>query len=145
MTLVGGVLAVGAGDCAAARTAVGRAMIDVLVVAGGAAVGAPLRYLTDRAVQARHESAFPLGTLTVNVVASLVLGLATGLASLSATGLALVGTGFCGALSTYSTYSYETVRLAEDGRWRLATAYVAVSVALGLGAASLGLWVGGLL
>ena len=120
-------------------------MIDALVVAGGAAIGAPLRYLTDRAVQTRHESAFPFGTLSVNVVASLVLGLVTGIAALSPTLLALVGTGFCGALSTYSTYSFEAVRLAEDGRWRLATLNVVVSVALGLGAAALGLWVGGLL
>ena len=120
-------------------------MIDALAVAGGAALGAPLRYLTDRAVQARHDSAYPLGTLTVNVVASLVLGLVTGVASLSPTGLALVGTGFCGALSTYSTYSFETVRLAEDGRWRIATVNVLASVGLGLGAAALGLWLGGLL
>jgi CrcB protein len=120
-------------------------MIDALVVAGGAAVGAPLRYLTDRAVQSRHESSFPFGTLLVNLVASLVLGLVTGATDLSPTGLALVGTGFCGALSTYSTYSFETVRLAEGGQWRLAALNVGASIGLGLGAASLGLWVGGLL
>jgi CrcB protein len=120
-------------------------MIDALVVAGGAAVGAPLRYLTDRAVQSRHESSFPFGTLLVNLVASLALGLATGATDLSSTTLALIGTGFCGALSTYSTYSFETVRLAESGQWRLATLNVTASVGLGLGAASLGLWVGGLL
>lgn len=120
-------------------------MIDALVVAAGAVMGAPLRYLTDRAVQSRHESAYPLGTLMVNVGASLVLGLATGLASLSPTLLALVGTGFCGTLSTYSTYSFETVRLAEDGRWRIATVNVVVSVGLGLGAAALGLGLGRLL
>jgi CrcB protein len=120
-------------------------MIGVLVVAGGAAVGAPLRYLTDRAVQTRHDSPFPYGTLLVNVVASLVLGLATGGAHLSPTLFALVGTGFCGTLSTYSTHSYETYRLAEDGLWAYALLNVAVSLALGLGAASLGVWVGGLL
>jgi fluoride exporter len=119
-------------------------MITVLVVAGGAAAGAPLRYLTDRAVQSRHESAFPFGTLLVNVVACLVLGLVTGVSGLSSTMLALVGTGFCGALSTYSTYSFETVRLAEDGDWGDATLNVLVSVSLGLGAASLGVWLGGL-
>lgn len=119
-------------------------MIDALAVAAGAAVGAPLRYLTDRAVQSAHRTAVPLGTLTVNLVASLVLGLVTGLADLSGPGLALLGTGFCGALSTYSTYSFETVRLAEDGRWPLAAGYAVVSVGLGLAAASLGLWVGGL-
>ena len=121
-------------------------MITALAVAGGAAVGAPLRYLTDRAVQSRHASRFPFGTLLVNVVASLVLGLATGAAGLSPTLLALVGTGFCGALSTYSTYSFETWRLAEDGAWAAAVVNVLGSAsALGLGAASLGVWVGGLL
>src|SRR5262249_15515966 len=69
-------------------------MIGVLVVAAGAAVGAPLRYLTDRAVQGRHDSAFPFGTLTVNLLASLVLGLVTGLSGVSTTVLALVGAGF---------------------------------------------------
>jgi CrcB protein len=119
-------------------------VITALVVAGGAAMGAPLRYLTDRAVQARHDSVFPFGTLLVNVVASVVLGFATGISSLSPTLLALVGTGFCGALSTYSTYSFETFRLAEDGRWRPAVLNVVVSIGLGLGGASLGLWAGGL-
>ncbi len=124
-------------------------MITALVVAAGAAVGAPLRYVTDRAVQSavrtRRSSSFPYGTLLVNVVASLVLGLVTGATSLSPTLFALVATGFCGALSTYSTYAYETLRLAEDGRWSEALLYVAVSIALGLAAASLGVWVGGLL
>jgi fluoride exporter len=120
-------------------------VIGALMVAGGAAVGAPLRYLTDRAVQARHDSPFPYGTLLVNVAASLILGLATGTAHLSPTLFALVGTGFCGTLSTYSTYSYETVRLAEDGSWTHAVLNVSVSVALGLAAASGGVWAGGLL
>jgi CrcB protein len=119
-------------------------MTGVVVVAAGAAVGAPLRYLTDRAVQARHESSFPFGTMLVNVVACLVLGFATGLAGLSSTLLALVGTGFCGALSTYSTYSFETFRLAEDGDWRQAILNVVVSIGAGLLAASVGVWLGGI-
>ncbi|WP_235433195.1 fluoride efflux transporter FluC, partial [Protofrankia coriariae] len=85
-----------------------------LLVIVGAAVGAPLRYLTDRAVQARHDTVFPWGTFTVNVVASAVLGLVSGAvlagAASSRVGLG-VGTGLCGALSTYSTFSYETLRL----------------------------------
>lgn len=120
-------------------------MTGVLVVAAGAAIGAPLRYLTDRAVQTRHESSFPFGTMLVNILACLVLGFVTGLTGLSPTLLALVGTGFCGALSTYSTYSFETVRLAEDGDWAQATLNVVVSIGAGLAAASLGVWLGGLL
>ncbi len=120
-------------------------MITVLVVAAGAAVGAPLRYVTDRAVQSRHTSSFPYGTLLVNVAACLLLGVVTGATGLSPTLVALLATGFCGALSTYSTHAFETVRLAEEGWWAPAALNVAVSVALGLGAASLGVWVGGLL
>ncbi|MFJ6696960.1 fluoride efflux transporter CrcB [Streptomyces sp. NPDC091272] len=117
----------------------------LLVLIGGA-VGAPLRYLTDRAVQARHPSAFPWGTCTVNAAGSLVLGVVTGaVASGAATSSVqlLVGTGLCGALTTYSTFSYETLRLAESGQRFLAGANAAVSVLVALGAVTLGLALGG--
>jgi fluoride exporter len=77
-----------------------------LYVILGAAVGAPARYLLDRAVQSRHDAVMPWGTLTVNVVGSLVLGLMTGLVvhHVEPQGLMLtLGTGLCGALTTYST------------------------------------------
>ncbi|TSB24046.1 CrcB family protein [Streptomyces sp. NBC_01525] len=107
-----------------------------LLVIAGAAVGAPLRYLTDRAVQARHDSVFPWGTFIVNVSACVILGLITGAVS-SQVQLTL-GTGLCGALSTYSTFSYETLRLAEDGARFLAVANVVAQLVAGLGAAFLG-------
>ena len=110
-------------------------------VALGAAIGAPTRYVLDRAVQARHESLMPWGTLAVNVIASFVLGLVVSAAA-GPNWQALVGTGFCGALSTFSTLSFETVRLAERGKWLLASANVALSVTAGLGAAALGWWLG---
>lgn len=110
-----------------------------LVVALGAAIGAPARYLTDRAVQTRHDWPVPLGTLVVNIAASFVLGLLAGSAA-STQVAALVGTGFCGALSTFSTFSYETMRLAQHRvRW-LVAANVAVSVVVGVAAAALGWW-----
>ncbi|MEU1281018.1 CrcB family protein [Streptomyces sp. NPDC005805] len=109
-----------------------------LLVVAGAAVGAPLRYLTDRAVQARHVSGFPWGTFAVNTAGSLVLGLVAG-ASVSSGTYALLGTGLCGALTTYSTFSYETLRLTERGRAPAAAANVALSVAAGLGALYLGM------
>lgn len=112
--------------------------MTVLLVALGAAVGAPLRYLTDRAIQARHDSVFPWGTLTVNVVGSLLLGFLTGLPAAPAV-TALVGTGFCGALTTYSTFSYETLRLAQDGARFYAAANIVASIVAGLGAAYCGL------
>ncbi|GHB39520.1 putative fluoride ion transporter CrcB 2 [Streptomyces viridiviolaceus] len=112
-----------------------------LLVVAGAMVGAPLRYLTDRAVQSRHDSVFPWGTFVVNVVGCLVLGLLTGAAVAGAAGSRLqllLGTGLCGALTTYSTFSYETLRLAETGARLHAAANVVASVAAGLGAAFAG-------
>lgn len=110
-----------------------------LWVALGAAVGAPLRYLTDRFVSSLHGTRFPWGTFTVNAVGSLVLGLLTGV------GLAgdapwqlVVGTGFCGALTTYSTFAWETVRLIEQRDRLPALANVVGSIAVGLGAATVG-------
>ncbi|WP_448626308.1 fluoride efflux transporter CrcB [Geodermatophilus sp. URMC 64] len=112
-----------------------------LWVALGAAVGAPARYLTDRWVQSHHGSRFPWGTLTVNVVASFVLGVLTGAAAGVSPGAGLaLGTGLCGAMSTYSTFSYETLRLLETRAPVSAVANVVVSLVAGLGAAVLG-WV----
>lgn len=113
------------------------------MIALGAAVGAPARYLTDRAVQSRHDSLFPWGTLTVNVVASLLVGVLLGAGGhVSPTLTALVGTGFCGALSTFSTFGYETLRLVQDGARRYAVANVAVSLVAGLAAVAVG-WAAG--
>ena len=111
-------------------------MIAVLLVALGAAVGAPLRYLTDRAVQARHDSVFPWGTFTVNVVGSLVLGAVAGAVAGGAPNwlLTLIGTGFCGALTTFSTFGFETVRLIEDGAVLEAALNSLVSLLVGLAA-----------
>jgi CrcB protein len=117
--------------------------MTVLWVALGAAVGAPARYLTDRAVQGWHDSVFPWGTLTVNVVGSFVLGLLVALGTHldPAVGAAL-GTGFCGALTTYSTFSYEILRLLEDRARFYALAYVGASLVGGFGAVGLGWTVG---
>jgi CrcB protein len=117
--------------------------MTVLLIALGAAVGAPARYLTDRALQTRHETVFPWGTLTVNVLASLVLGFLAGASSaISGSMSALLGTGLCGALSTFSTFSYETMRLAQGGARFYAAANVAVSLVAGIGAAALGWSIG---
>ena len=115
--------------------------MTVFLIAVGAAIGAPARYLTDRAAQSRHDSVFPWGTFTVNVVGSFVLGALTAAAAGGAVGsgvVAAVGTGFCGALTTYSTFGYETLRLAEEGAALQAAANVVASVLAGLAAAAIG-------
>ncbi|MFJ9615124.1 fluoride efflux transporter CrcB [Streptomyces noursei] len=107
----------------------------------GAMIGAPLRYLTDRAVQRRHDTVFPWGTFTINVLGSLILGLVTGAVAAGAAPSSvqlLVGTGLCGALTTYSTFSYETLRLSEDGAWLFAAGNVVGSITAGLGSAFVG-------
>jgi fluoride exporter len=114
--------------------------MTVLWVALGAAIGAPARYLTDRAVQGRHDSVFPWGTLTVNLVGSFVLGLLTAMSTHLAPAVsAALSIGFCGALTTYSTFSYETLRLAETGARFFAAANVIASIVAGLGAVFVGL------
>lgn len=112
-----------------------------LLVALGAAVGAPLRYLTDRFVQARHSSRFPWGTFAANMAGCAILGAIAGTSTaphVSHELQLLIGTGFCGALTTYSTFSYETLLLAQRGARLLAVANVVASVATGLGAVYLG-------
>jgi len=87
-----------------------------LAVAG--AVGAPCRYLLDRAVSDRLSGIFPWGTFVINVTGSFALGVIVGLSlyhALPTTPKVILGTGFCGAYTTFSTWSYETVRLLEDG------------------------------
>lgn len=115
--------------------------LTVLWVALGAAVGAPLRFLVDRAVQARHGSPFPWGTFTVNLIGSFLLGALTGAATVLPPAVsATVGTGLCGALTTYSTFGYEAFTLVEKGLRATALRYVVGSVAAGLLVAAVGWW-----
>lgn len=115
--------------------------LGALLVALGAAVGAPARYLTDRALRSAAGGAFPWGTLTVNLVAALGLGLVLGG---TASGALVVagGLGFCGGLSTWSALGSETVQLAEQRQPALAVLNVLVSTFGGLGAAAVGLVLG---
>ena len=111
-----------------------------LIVAG--AVGAPARYLLDDAISSRTQGVFPWGTLVINVSGSFLLGLLTGLAlfhGFPATPRLILGTGFCGAYTTFSTFAYETVRLAEEGAVNEAVRNALAGLVLGAGAAAAGL------
>ncbi|GHD21716.1 fluoride efflux transporter FluC [Nocardiopsis kunsanensis] len=112
--------------------------MSALAVAVGAALGAPVRFLVDLALRGVLGAAFPWGTLAVNATGSLLLGALLGL-PLSPQAMAVWGTGFCGALTTYSTFALETVQLARGGTGRRAAVYVLVSLALGTGSAWVGL------
>lgn len=106
--------------------------MTILLVALGAALGAPLRYLADRMVQARHDSVFPWGTFGVNVLGSLLIGVLAGISPSDGV-MAFAGIGLCGALTTYSTFGYETIRLTHDGARLLALLNAVLSVTVGLG------------
>ncbi len=118
-------------------------IIAGLAVAGG--VGAVLRYLVDHLVQRRVTSGFPLGILSVNLSGSLVLGVLVGSGlhhGLSTAWLTVAGTGLIGSYTTFSTFTFDTVRLAESDRWMVSVLNVMVSLTAGIGAAAAGLALG---
>ena len=120
--------------------------LALLVLAG--AVGAALRYEVERAVRRRSRSDLPVGILLVNVSGSFALGLVVGLAEhldVPSLVVTVVGTGLLGAYTTFSTFSVDTVALAERGRVGAAAANIGVSLVAGLAAAALGLALGHLL
>jgi CrcB protein len=107
--------------------------VTALLVVAGAAIGAPCRYLLGHYL----DRGYPLGTLLVNVGGSLALGWLTAL-SLTSESLALLATGFCGAVTTYSAFAVHTVELGRGA----GTAYAAVTVLGSLAACALGFVLG---
>lgn len=114
-----------------------------VVFVGAAAAGATLRYVVDNLVAARLAGAFPWGTFVVNVTGSLLSGLVAGLAvyhGLPADARTVVATGFLGSYTTFSTFVFETVRLAEEGAAdvaarNIAGTFLACALAAGAGLA----------
>jgi fluoride exporter len=107
-----------------------------------AAIGAPLRYLVDSYVGQRVQGVFPWGTFVVNVSGSLLLGVLTGLALYHAfpqTSKVILGTGFLGSYTTFSTFSFETVRLVEEGAMGQALRNAFGTLVIGAAAAAVGL------
>lgn len=117
-----------------------------LSLAGG--VGAVLRLVLDGAIKARTRTAFPLGTLLINVSGSLVLGVVTQLALggiLDDAWRLVIGTGLCGGFTTFSTASFETVRLVQQRRYVLASVNAVGMLVAAVGAGLLGILLGRLL
>ncbi|MCQ9368449.1 fluoride efflux transporter CrcB [Brevibacterium sp. 91QC2O2] len=117
-----------------------------LALAGGA--GASARFLVDGLVKAHTHGTLPWGTITINLSGSLVLGLLTGLTLahvLPPEFQQVLGTGFLGGYTTFSTASFETVRLLQERKWGAGLAN-ALGVLIGSAAlAGLGLWLGSLI
>jgi CrcB protein len=118
--------------------------VTPLLVVAGALVGAPLRLVVTR-LAARGDRDPARGTLAVNVVGSALLGLVLGAAATPPAVVALVGTGFCGTLTTFSTLGAELVRLTGQGHRWLAAAYLGGTLVLGVGAAAAAYGLAGLL
>jgi fluoride exporter len=111
--------------------------VTPLLVAAGALVGAPLRLLAVRlAGRAGRDPA--VATLVVNVAGAAVIGVLLGLRDVPAGVLALVGTGFCGTLTTFSGFGADVVRLVEERAVVRAVSYVAATLVIGLAAAAVG-------
>jgi CrcB protein len=111
-------------------------------IAAGSAIGGVSRYLLGGFLQRQTGGTFPIGTLVVNITGSFLLGLilryAVETPTLTPEARAFLTVGFCGGYTTFSTFSYETVALMEDGQWPRAALYVALSVGLSIFVAFLG-------
>ncbi|GAB4204227.1 MAG: fluoride efflux transporter CrcB [Roseiflexaceae bacterium] len=120
-------------------------MQTMLLIALGAALGANARYLLSSWATARWGAAFPYGTLLINVLGSLGIGVVLGLlaarTSTSPAWQPLLVTGFLGGFTTFSTFSFEIYRLITSGQLAQAALYVGGSVALGLAAVFAGIWI----
>jgi fluoride exporter len=111
-------------------------------IAIGSAIGGMSRYLVGGAFQRLTAGTFPVGTLLVNVTGSFLLGVilryGVDTPSLTPELRAFLTVGFCGGYTTFSTFSYETAALMEDGEWTRAASYVTLSVGVSLLATFLG-------
>lgn len=117
----------------------------LVALAGGA--GAVARFVVDGTLRARWATPFPWATLVVNVSGSLLLGFVVGRVLFGGTPQlwrTVLGTGFCGGYTTFSTTSFETVRLVREGRWAQAAANAVGTLGLTVAAGAAGLWAGSL-
>ena len=115
----------------------------IWLVALGGALGSVSRFLLGPALQRAFDATFPVGTLFINILGSLILGFVMRLAvegvNVTPEARAFIAVGFCGGFTTFSTFSFEAMRLLEDGEGWRAAMYVFASVLLSLAAAFVGL------
>ena len=117
---------------------------DIIIVGIGSGIGGICRYLVSL-LMGQAGNGFPWGTLTVNVAGCLLIGILWGMTSrfpnLSPTLTLLLMVGFCGGFTTFSTFSKESLALAEAGRWSAFAAYAIGSVTIAIAAVALGYWI----
>lgn len=119
-----------------------------LVIFVGAGIGGVARYAVGSWVHASAGAGFPWGTLLINVTGSFLLMVAYGVLEGTAAApewRAFLGIGVLGGFTTFSAFTYETVRLMQDGEWERAVVYVLASVLLSVGAAIAGFGVASML
>jgi CrcB protein len=116
---------------------------NVLLVGVGGFVGSIARYLVAVLFANQMSSVFPFATLAVNIVGCFVIGVLFALSDrgniLSPEWRVLLTTGFCGGFTTFSTFSYESLRLIQDGEYLYVALYVLASVVIGLAATYVGI------
>jgi CrcB protein len=117
--------------------------VTLLLVAVGAAFGAPTRWWVDVMIQRKWAPLFPWGTFGVNVVGSLLLGVFAASWDASSPTLALLGIGFCGSLTTFSSFAWESDRLATGGARLAAASNVVGTTCACVAAAAIGWWLAG--
>jgi len=119
-------------------------LLQLLAIGFGGSLGAVARFQLDRVVTLRSDTTFPIGTFIVNISGALLLGVLVGLALPSDT-QRFFAVGILGSFTTFSTWMFETHRLAEDGQGLFAALNIAASIVVGILAVWLGREMGGLL
>jgi CrcB protein len=112
-------------------------MRTLLIIGTGGFIGSIFRYLVSRSVQEKFATAFPLGTLSVNILGCFLIGVVLSLSErggFNADWRMFLATGICGGFTTFSAFSNETLALMRDGQWIYAGAYIAISIITGLAA-----------
>lgn len=108
---------------------------NILFVMMGGAIGSTLRYLVQMGCHRLHWTTLPLGTFLVNIIGCFLLGLLYGLGErythLSESTMLLLTVGLCGAFTTFSTFSADTIRMMENGQWWIALGYLTASIVIG--------------
>jgi len=114
----------------------------IALIGIGSFIGGVFRYLLSQSVQSKFLSAYPFGTLTVNIIGCLAIGIVFGLSekfNFSPEWRLFLATGICGGFTTFSTFSFETMAMLRDGQYLYSFLYIGSSVFVGLIAVYLGI------